>query len=354
MDIEKIREDFPVTKEYVYLNNAATSPLPLPVIEAVQEYYETRKYGGLYYKRWHEVARKTKKLIARLLNADVSEIALVGSTSEGINIVANMLGLKGKGEVLLNDLEFPSNTYPWMKFRYKVVRSKKGRIDLEDFEKEINENTKVLSVSHVSYKNGFAHDIEALGELCEEKDIYFFVDAIQSMGVLEVDVKKAKIDFLSSGAYKWQLGPSGVGVLYIRKELTDMFEPPYIGWKSARNPFDFKLEYEPAEGAKKFEIGTPCHASIFGYKAALEYLFSIGIKKIKKRVLSLTQIFHENLENRLTPENTSGIFSFKYDFKIPKKFVVTKKDDYVRVSPHFYNTKEEVEEFIKAIQSRLK
>jgi selenocysteine lyase/cysteine desulfurase len=351
MDITKIREDFPITEQYIYLNHAAVSPLPLPVLDAVSKYYESRKFGNLFFKEWYKVADETKKLVAKLLNAKASEIALVSSTSEGVNIAANMLGLKGNDEVILNDLEFPTNTYPWMRFKYKMLRSRDGRIELEDFKKAMNKNTKVVALSHVSYKNGFTHDIEAIGELCEERDIYFFVDAIQSMGLLDIDVEKAKIDFLSSGAYKWQLGPSGIGVFYIRRELAGEFEPPYIGWKSAREPFAFKLEYEPAEGAEKFEIGTPCHASIYGYNAALKYLLSFGIDYIRERVLSLTQILHDSIDSKLTPENTSGIFSFKFKGDIPPKFVVTKKD-YVRVSPHFYNTEEEIKEFVEAVKWR--
>jgi selenocysteine lyase/cysteine desulfurase len=322
--------------------------MPTPVIKAAGEYLESRKLGNLRFREWHEAAEETKRLLARLLHAREVEVALVGSTSEGVNVAANMLGLKGRDKVILNDLEFPSNTYPWMRFRYEMLKARDGRIEVGDFERAIDEDTKVVALSHVSYKNGFAFDIEAIGELCKERGVYFFVDAIQSLGVLEVDVKKAGIDFLASGAYKWQLGPSGIGVFYIREELMEEFEPPYLGWKSAKEPLAFKLEYEPAEGARKFEIGTPSYSSIYGYRAALRYLLSLGIKNIQRRVLKLTQILHDGLEEKLTPENSSGIVSFRFTGEIPERFVVTRKD-YVRVSPHFYNTEEEMEEFLEVV-----
>lgn len=345
MNIEKIREDFPVTKEYVYLNNAATSPMPRPVIEAMGRYSYTRKSGMLNFSEWSQVEEETRKLLAKILHAKKEEIALVGSTSEGVNIAASLVP---RGKVILNDLEFPSNFYPWTRHAYHVLKAKNGRIDVEEFENAIDKNTIGIALSHVSYKNGFTFDIEEIGKVCKEHGIYFFVDAIQSIGVLDVDVKKAGIDFLAAGAYKWQLGPSGIGVFYIREDLIEKFEPPYIGWKSAKEPLVFSLDYVPAQDARKFEIGTPSYSSIYGYRAALRYILSIGIKKIQKRVLKLTQILHDRLKRKITPENSSGIVSFVFDRNLPKKFVVTKKD-YIRVSPHFFNTEDEIEDFLRNV-----
>jgi selenocysteine lyase/cysteine desulfurase len=366
MDFKEVRELFPIVHRFLYFDAASLSPYSLPVIDALDKFEKERiNAGSLYYDKWYEEIEKGRKLAARLTNAKIAEIALIKNTSEGINLVTLILDWERGDNVVVSDLDFPANIYPFLNLRKKgvkvrYVKSEKGRVFASDIEKKIDKNTKLVSLSHVLYNNGFKIDLEEIGLLCEEKGTCLHVDATQSLGVIETNVKKAKVDFLSVAGYKWLLSPLGSGFFFIKEEFLD--HSPILGWRSVKDPFAFDVyNYEILDSARRFEIGNLDVEAFLGMTAALELIDSIGIKKIEKRVIELSSFLLEELNNLnvevisdFERENRSGIISF-IDKNITKKdlvdnSVVATIRDYIRLSPHIYNNEEEILRVIRILK----
>lgn len=362
---------FPITQNKAFLNHASQSPLPKPIAEAMRKYvYESSNFGEISTE-WDDGG---KPFFAELIGASKEEIALVENTSVGLNIVANVLDYPRGANVVTTDLEYPSVVYPYLKKRWNLgvryVKNVKGKILLEDFEKAVDDNTVVIAVSHVEYVNGFRNDLKALAELAHQHGAFLVVDAIQSAGAIQVDVKRDNVDFLAAACYKWLLGPCGAGYLYIRKDLVNDFEPPFIGWASVKpevfETIDFwdiwQLNFP--EDASKFQVGSPSFISFIGATEALKLLLEAGIKNVEKRILNLTDLLIEKikglgleLQTSEEPEHRSGIVNFKISNpaervrKLAEKgFMVSARSHGIRVSPHFYNTEEEINNFVKELK----
>ncbi|MGQ9565926.1 MAG: aminotransferase class V-fold PLP-dependent enzyme [Candidatus Bathyarchaeales archaeon] len=366
--ISKLREIFPITQHKVYLNHAAHSPLPRPVRDAMEKQIA-------HYSQYGDFSEfdDGKASFAKLVNAKVDEVALVENTSVGLNMVANMLEYPQGANVVTTDLEYPSVVYPWKRKKLDVtiryVENREGKILLDDLEKAVDDQTVAVVISHVEYANGFRFDVKAVSEIAHAHGAYLIVDAIQSVGALTVDVKRDDVDFLTAAVYKWMLGPPGIGYLYVRKELIEKFEPPFIGWASVKpeifetiNPWEIR-NLTLSETATRFEIGTPSRFSAVGAVAALRILLNVGVPNIEKRILALTDHLIEKLKEKKlklqTPpelKHRSGIVNFLIDKpeekveKLKKKgIIVSARSRGVRVSPHFYNTREEIDKFVEAV-----
>jgi selenocysteine lyase/cysteine desulfurase len=323
-----------------------------------------------------------RNLAAKCFGAKKDEIAYIRCTNEGINIVANMIDWKKGDNVILNDLGYPSNWFPWMRQKSRGVRIKclKNRNDgiwISDFEKLIDEHTKVIAIEHVNGTNGFKCDIEALGELAEEHGIYLVVDGAQSLGAIDIDLHKSKIDFLSAGAHKWLLGPTGIGLLYVREELLEKFEPLYVG-PSNEERLDFTYhEYKLAKNAKRFEFGgSPNFIGVVGLVAALKFISNIGIPNIERRLMELTDLVRGELEKMPDVELPSWkdqkeCRSQYIGFKLPhaqaskivealegEKIIVGFKKstvgETIRVAPYIFNTEEEIIKFVEVLKKNFK
>jgi len=353
------------------MNHAAMSPLPKPAIQAMQKFTKEFSETGTIQE---EDPNEPKKSFAKLVGATKDEIAFVTNTSTGLNIAAHMLNYPSGSNIVTTDLEYPSVVYPWLgqklgaKVRY--VKNVNGKIPLDDVEKAVDNNTVALAISHVEYANGFRHDLRSLGEIAHEHGAYFIVDAIQSAGVIPIDVKRDDVDFLTAGCYKWLLGPAGAGFLYIRKELIEKFEPPFIGWASVKPEVFETIDFwdirtlKLSETASRFEIGCPSIHSLIGATAAVHLLLDVGISNIEKRVLALTSRLIEAVKERglklQTPEESecrSGIVNFLIDKperrvkELRKKgIIVSARANGIRVSPHFYNTEEEIDSLVRELK----
>ena len=365
-NIEGVRQNFPITKNKVYLNHAAHSPLPKPAADAMRKHIEElSQYGDAIDPD------DGKTSFAKLINAAKDEVALVENTSIGLNIIANMLNYPQGSNIVTTDLEYPSVVYPWKSKKLGVnvryVKNRAGKIFLEDLERAIDDKTVAVAISHVEYVNGFRFDLRAVGEIVHEHGAYLVVDAIQSLGALSVDVKRSAVDFLTAACYKWMLGPPGVGFLYVRKELIQKFEPPIIGWASVK-PEVFKTldfweirDLKLSETASRFEVGTPSSVSIAGAVAALNLLLDAGLENIEKRIRALTDHLVELLSARgirfqtpLEPEYRSGIVNFlidnpqeRTDQLARRGIIVSARSHGIRVSPHFYNTTNEIDKLVE-------
>jgi selenocysteine lyase/cysteine desulfurase len=374
-NIEKVRSQFPITKNRVFLNHAAQSPLPKTVADAMHKYIDESSSFATYAKEYEDLG---KPFFAKLINAETGEIAVVENTSVGMNIAANVLHPKPGSKIVTTDLEYPSVVYPFLRkslgVEVEYVKNVKGKVLLEDVERVVDDKTAAVAISHVEYANGFRHDMRAISEIAHEHGAYVIVDAIQSTGAVSVDVKRDNIDFLTASCYKWLLSPPGAGYFYVREELIQKFEPPFTGWASVKqeifNTTDFwdiwKLEL--SETATRFEVGSPSYISLVGAREALKLLLSVGISNIERRILGLTDHLIDSIKDMnldlQTPEEKacrSGIVNFRVENPRQvaeelgrKGIIVSARSNGIRVSPHFYNTEEEIDALTDEIRKRQK
>ena len=367
------RSEFPVTATYIYMNHAGVAPLSRRVRDAMAGFIEDATlYGAVHADDWAEAAEACRVTASGLINADATEIAFMKNTTQGILIAANGIDWREGDNVVTTAVEFPANVYPWwcLKERYgvetRMVPERDGRIYIEDIAAAIDERTRVLTISHVEFASGFRNDIEALGELCRERDIWFVLDAIQSLGVVEVDVKSCNVDILAADGHKWLLAPEGAAIFYCADEKREQLINTNVGWASVVNPRDF-LNYDLTQkpDATRFEEGSYNSVGLYGLKAAIDLLHDIGIPAIKARVLELTARLIAGLEAKgyrvITPKtdvDRAGIVIFESDRYTPaeiyetlygENIITAERGSGVRVSPHFYNTPSEIERLLEVL-----
>jgi cysteine desulfurase/selenocysteine lyase len=382
-DWNKLRDDFPITKKYAYLANAAIAPIPMPVYNEVTGFYQdVLTHGQTLWDEWETKMEQTRDLYAKFIGAvSREEIAFTHSTSEGMNIIAHMLSAKGM--VISNELEFPSSNLPWLNKDMDNIKFVKARDDnkiiIEDIAKMVDHNSKrarTVVTSHVQYSTGFRQDLKELGKLTKQKGLYFVVNPTQSLGALYFNVKDFGIDFMASNGHKWMLSSFGIGAIYMkRKYLRDIekFKPPFFSQfgQKRRENFDNNMNVNMSNTATRFELGTPHFPNIVALDAALRYISKIGIKHIEKRILSLTDYLIDNLQNMklqiLSPievrKYRSGIVLFKMKKKKPvdivqelekkNKIIVSARGKGIRVSTHFYNNEEDIDKLIVGLKSIL-
>jgi len=368
MDIKKIRENFPVTGNLIYFNHAAVAPLPLSTSDKVRGFLDDYTINGcLNYMDWIKYQENTRTLAARLVGGKSSEIALVKNTSTGISMVAQGLKWKDGDNVIIPEGEFPANAYPWFNLKergveVRIVKERDRRLYPEDFEALIDDRTRLISASWVEFATGFMNDIQTLGELCKKHGIYFCVDAIQGLGIFEIDVNTCHIDFLASDGHKWLLAPEGIGILFVSERVIDDLHPHFVGWHSVDDPSNY-LPYhfdKIRKDARKYEEGSPNLLGTYALGASLEFLLDTGVKAIGERILKLTDALATGLDKMgyriLSPRGEgekSGILIFTSGNpeKDAKLFAYLNRENIfaaprgggIRFSPHFYNSEEEVE-----------
>lgn len=371
MDIDAIRDQFPITEKYINLDNASLSPLPTPVVDAVEGMLEQRAKRGVdAFWDWLDVTDEVKSLVAGLINATADEIALTQNTSEGINTVANMLEWNAGDNVVLNNLEFFPNYWPWLRLRKfgvetRIVAHRDGHITTEDLAACVDENTKVIALSSVAWINGLKHDLEEIGGLAHDHGAYLVVDGIQSVGVSQVDVRRGPVDFLSCGGHKWLFSLLGTGFLFCRQELIERFEPAYLGWQSDAQRFDYTFrEYDLAPTAQRFMYGNTSMAGAHALHAGVNYINEIGLERIEKRNRHLTDYLIEQLSplgveflSPLEDKYRSSFINFLsagaeeiQSAAEEEGIFVSVREGGIRVSPNFYNTEEEIDAFIDVVR----
>jgi selenocysteine lyase/cysteine desulfurase len=321
--------------------------------------------GFVNAEEWKEDAIQARLMYAQLIGSLPDEVAFIRCTSDGVNLIANGIDWKAGDNVVLTDVDYPANIYPWMNQQARGVEIKwvrqrdDGRIPVEDLAAAIDGRTRVLAISFVQFINGFRSDLGAIGRICEEKGVLFFVDATQGLGALDVDVREMKISALAAHPRKWLLCPSGMGVLYVdRKILKDVrvTNPGAMSVADPSNFLDHKLVYR--DNASRFEPTLPDPIPLSATRAMLAMFTGLGMGYIEKRVLSLTDMLCGGLEDKnytvRSPRGEtekSGIVAFSPESgdvdvlsaKLTEARVVhTNRYGMIRLSPHFYNTEDEV------------
>ncbi|MFL6450488.1 MAG: aminotransferase class V-fold PLP-dependent enzyme [Bryobacteraceae bacterium] len=363
--VQRFREEFPVTGQLIYLNHAAVAPLSRRAANAMRELTEQAcEFGSLHYTEWMKCYNDLRSAAARLINAGKDEIAIVKNTSEGISFIAEGFPWKAGDQVIAFREEFPANYYPWLRLEERGVKLKWLSVydPLETIAASLP-GTRLLAISFVNYLSGYRVDLPAIGKLCRENGCFFFVDAIQGMGVLPLDVQECGIDALAADGHKWMLGPEGNGILYVRKKWQDTIRPAEFGWTNPANFFDYgKRDMTLRPDAGRYECGTLNTVGCYGLRAALELILEVGVPNIARAVDSLAQQVEEGVRHRgyevmvsRTLATGSGIVSFRHpsvdssaivSSLKQQRIVATPRQEWVRVSPHFYISPEEIDRVI--------
>ena len=362
------RDEFPVTENLVYLNHAAVAPLPRRSARAMQEWAEDAlQFGSLHYDRWLDTFEGLRVAAARLINAQRGEIALVKNTSEGISMVARGFGWHPGDRIVAFREEFPANYYPWL--RLEAQRCTVDWLSVNDPLEQIEiacTGAKLLSISYVQYLSGFRANLNAIGEICRRHHCFFFVDAIQGLGAFPLDVEAANIDALAADGHKWMLGPEGCGILYVRKSQQQSIFPEEFGWTTVANYNDYaSRDMALREDAGRYECGTLNTIGCHGLRSSIELLLEVGVERVARAVQGLadqlaagaTKKGYQILGDR-TPENGAGIIAIQkpgldsrklvHDLK-QKGIIAAPRQGWVRMSPHFYISPEEIDRVIEAL-----
>lgn len=375
MDWNRIREEMPITKRWAFFDHAAVAPITARAQKAINEWAaDMADNGDVMEHRWVRRIEEVRSLAGRLLDADLLDIAFIKNTSEGIGIIAEGFPWKPGDNVVTAAEEYPANIYPWMNVasrgvEFRTVPSRDGRIWIDDIRSYIDGRTRLISLSYVEFASGFRNDLDAVGALCRERGIFFFVDAIQGLGVLPLSMRQTPIDFLAADGHKWLLGSEGAGILYVRRELVDMLHPVGIGWNSVIGARNFgKIDFRLKPNSGRWESGSLNVGGIAGLGASLELLLEITIPLIRERVIELTDYLCDRAEkiglevySSRRPEDKSGIVSLVVPNADPvllvRKFkkegvVINQRAGRLRVSPHFYNNHDEIDRLIDLLQDR--
>lgn len=367
------QDQFNIDENRCYFNHAAISPWPLATAAAVKLFAEENsQQGPEHYSSWIKRENDLRKSSATLLNAPSSaDIALLKNTTEGICTVAFGLDLQTGDNIVIPCDEFPSNSLPWLAQSFRGVSIR--QIDIRKAENAENalldaldEHTRILAVSAVQWTDGFRLDLVKLGEYCQQHGVLFFVDAIQQLGALQLDVTAAHIDFLAADAHKWLLGPEGIAVFYSTARAREKLQLLQVGWHMLENQWGFSGTAPPTKTARKFEAGSPNTLGQVAMHASLQLLLEHGMKYVEQRVLANTDCLMQGLQHikgiqvtsRRELARRSGIVSFKPDHQAVSQLHnalqaaglrCSLRSGAIRLSPHFYQGENEMQRVLGMI-----
>ncbi len=370
----ELRELFPVTRNAIYLNHAAVSPPPTPTIEAVKaQLADVNENGSVNFRDWIAVKERARRLAASMIGARPEQVAFMRNTSDGLSTVANGFGWKTGDNLVTFRNEFPANVYPWLRLRkafgveVRMCEEISGRVDVDQLIAMIDARTRIVAISYVQYASGYRVDLERIGRAARARDALLVVDVIQGMGVLPIDVESQWIDAAAGAGHKWLLTPEGVGILYISDRARERIDPTLVGWVSVENPEDYANFEQPWKpGALAWESGTGASSLIYGLEASLRLLTEIGVGRIAAHLEDLSDYLCERLTGReyevvssRRRGEKSQIVCIRHKGELSpmslyarlknERIVTAPRGDRLRISPHCYNTSEELETLIETL-----
>lgn len=367
------RHEFPVVADKVFFAHGGDCPLPRRVTEAIRKYAQDASTGDQEKFVYPKILGDGRKIAGQLLNCRPDEIAFVGPTSLALSFIASGLRFRRGDNILIYFDDYPSNVYPWMALADQGVEVRLmnlrglGSIRPRDVSGQIDENTRLVALASCHFISGYRLDLPAIASYLRERNIRFCVDAIQTVGAFPTDA--SQVDFLAADAHKWILGPCGAGLMYVRDSLQEQLNPPVYGWHNVRSPeFVAQEQIVFRSGAARYEAGTHNLLGLVGLVAAMELILEVGIQNIALELLRKRAWTVPALQSRgytvlnadAAPDNCSGITAFyRSDTDLPALHqklldanIVTslrtdrKGQKYIRLSPHFYNTDEELQRLI--------
>lgn len=371
---EHIRSLFPALKTYTYLNSAAVSPMPTTAIEAVNwQLNDVASNGVLHYTDWVATKDRARSLVAGMLNVAPEQIAFMRNTSDGFAAVASGLEWTSDDNIVSFAEEFPANFYPWRHVRDKhgvdlrLAPEREGRIDLDELISLIDSNTKVVAISAVQFASGFNVDLERIAKAAHAVEALLAVDIIQALGARGFDLPALGVDIASGASHKWMCAPEGCGLLYLSDEARNRMDPSFVGWISVETPWDFENREQPFKpNALALESGTGCSSLFYGLEQSAKLLTETGLDKIESYLDDLTDYMCELLAGKnydvvssRAPGEKSSIVCLKHRDGMScndvaahlekEKVIVSPRNDRVRISPHFYNDREDIERLVATL-----
>src|SRR3954471_15686541 len=373
---KELRSRFPVLARKTYLNSGSYCALAQTVKQAINNYMDDRLLVGANWDVWVMKNESVRSLMAQVLRGQADEIAVTASASAGINALASAFNFTGRrhagkrNKVVISDFEFPTNAQIWHAQELRgarvvhVHRDAEGYIPLEHFEKAIDEETQLVAVTHVCFRNGARLDIPGIVKLAHAKGAKVMLDCYQAVGSMTVDVKKLDVDFAVGGMLKYLLGTAGLGFLYVRKELIPGLTPTNTGWFAQANITAMDITANrPSPSARRFEAGPPAVVNCYAVEAGLEIILEVGTDVIEERVKYLTRLYMDRLEEiewpSITPREddrhgpmvcvranqVAQLFA-----RLTQQDIVTSfRDDNLRATFHFYNNEKDVDTVVQAL-----
>ena len=369
---EQIRQLFPATKNYVYLNSAEVSPMPSVAVEAVtSQLRDVSENGTINMQKWLDTKKRCRNLVAEMLKVQPEQIAFMRNTSDGFSTVANGLDWAEGDNIVTFAKEFPSNFYPWRRIRdtfgveLRVVPERGGRIDLDELIGLIDANTKLVAISAVQFNSGFRADLEKIGRAAQAVDALFAVDIIQAFGVIPFDLEAQFVDVACGASHKWLFAPEGCGIIYVSERARKRIEPTFVGWISVETPWDFD-DYEQnwKPNALAWESGTNGSSLFYGLEQSLRILHEIGAEKIQVYLEELTDYLCELLAQKnyhiissrregeksqivsLMPKDGQTSQEVAADLQA-KNIIISPRGERLRIAPHIFNNRADIEKLIE-------
>ncbi len=317
-----VRRDFPVVLEGTYLDSAYITPSPQQAVDAAKRFAETKARSPVSLGRMLEENNEVRRLFAQLVGANTSEVGVLYATSDGENVVSRALDLGAGDNVVVDDLHYETTYLLYQHLaesrglEVRVVPNQGGAAPAESFAEYVDDRTRLISVAWVSHQNGFRHDLTSLADLAHAHGAYLYADAIQGIGMLDLDVKATGIDFLAAGTYKWLLGGYGAAPFYVREELQELIVPDRLGSLSIAEELGGH-RFSVHDDAKKYGYATMAFGAVFQLRSALDYLLEVGVPNIERHTVALAQRLHEGLTAQgydvWTPaRNRSAIVTFNH------------------------------------------
>jgi cysteine desulfurase / selenocysteine lyase len=363
------RDLFPVTRNVVYFNHAAVGPLSIRAHEAMMRHADDqRDFGALHWRDWYAEIDRVRESAARLIGAQADEIAILKNTSEGLSFVAEGLRWREGDSVVTSALEFPSNWTPWKRLEPRGVEVRVAAEPTVDaIAPLIDGRTRIVTVSSVAFHNGFTADLDAIGELCTVHNVLFCVDAIQSIGVLPIDVRRSRIHFLAADGHKWMCGPEGAAIFYAAADKREELEVLETGWTNIERQGSFLNTGTTLRAdSRRFEAGSLNTNGVYGLRAAIDLLLELGIDTIRDRALAVASLLADRLEEigcrvasprpiaspivGATPPDVEKSLLYWHRRLEENRVVCAPREGLLRFSPHFYNDADDVECVINVLR----
>lgn len=378
-EVARWREEFPISEQLIYLNNCSLTPLPRRGAVALQEYARTwTELGGrAWYQHWVGLLDELRADFARVLGADLDELALEPAVSAALVTIASSFDYSKRNKVVVGDIDFPTDGHTWLALekagvKVEFVRSPDGAtLPPELFARAVDDRTALVCTGHVLYTSGSIQDLRALADICHRRGAALVVDAYQSIGAIPFDVHASGADFLVGGTLKWLMGGPGMAFLYARRDRIAAARPTALGWWAMRDPFSFDVQHlDLSPTARRFEYGTPAVAAAYTARAGIALLEEIGIAAVRERHMALSQRLVDGAEAQgwelgcvREAAGRTPIVTLRHpdparavDGLRAQGCIVDHRPGLIRLSPHHFNTESEIDatlELLAPLRERI-